>query len=74
MTQLPDQPLEAVNLRVCDPYLDRRSGEDKRLRYSLSYFGGGGTERRIYKERRRNPERRRGYVRISPWTSVGPDA
>lgn len=72
MTQLPDQELETVNHRICDPFLDRRSGEDKRQRYSLSYFNAGGTERRVYKERRVNRERRKGYVRIGPWTSVSP--
>ena len=71
-TQTPDQPSETANLRTCDPYLDRRSGEDKRSKYSLSYFSDGGTERRGHKERRKNAERRKGYIRISPWTSVRP--
>ena len=69
---LPDELLEEINQRNRDPYLDRRSGEDNRLRYSLSYFSEGGKERRVFKERRKEMERRKGYVRIGPWTSVGP--
>jgi hypothetical protein len=69
---LPDELLEEINQRNRDPYLDRRSGEDKRLIYSLSYFSEGGKERRVFKERRKEMERREGYVRIGLWTSVGP--
>ena len=69
---LPDELREEINQRNQDPYLDRRSGEDKRLRYSLSYFSEGGMERRVFKERRKEMERRKGYIRIGPWTSVGP--
>ena len=69
---LPDELLEEINQRNRDPYQDRRSGEDKRQIYSLSYFSEGGKERRVFKERRKEVERREGYVRIGPWTSVGP--
>ena len=32
--------------RSSDPYLDRRSGEERRKAYHLDYFSHGGTERR----------------------------
>ena len=49
---------------------DRRSGEDKRLRYNLDYFTNGGKERRKGKERRQSGERRRGWARVYKWCSV----
>lgn len=49
---------------------DRRSGEDKRLRYNLDYFTDGGRERRNGKERRQSGERRRGWARVYKWCSV----
>ena len=49
---------------------DRRSGEDKRIRYSLDYFTDGGEERRRGRERRRLKERRSGWVRVYKWCSV----
>jgi len=64
-----------ANLRVSDPYLDRRSSEDRRQHYSLVYFNRGGRERRIEdRERRMLQERRKGYVRISNWSSICPAA
>lgn len=57
--------------------LDRRSGLDRRKGYSLDYFSNGGTERRKYKDRRRSPEKREGWVRMGDtWASfkVEPDA
>ena len=56
--------------RTTDPYLDRRCGEDRRQAYDLDYFPGGGIERRSGRERRLNGERRNGWVRVSPWSSV----
>ena len=56
--------------RTNDPYLDRRSGEDRRQAYDLDYFPCGGIERRSGKERRRQGERRNGWVRVSTWSSV----
>jgi hypothetical protein len=50
--------------------IDRRSGEDKRIRYNLDYFTDGGEERRTGKERRQSEERRRGWVRVYKWCSV----
>ena len=58
------------HFRKRDPYLDRRSGEDRRQTYSLYYFREGGVERRLTKERRLNFERRKGYARVSTWSSV----
>lgn len=67
-----NQRLKKLRVRRTDPYLDRRSGDDRRELYSFSYFDAGGRERRGYAERRDVTERRFGYVRIGPWTSVGP--
>jgi hypothetical protein len=50
--------------------VDRRSGEDKRNRYSLDYFTDGGKERRKGKERRQSEERRSGWARVYKWCSV----
>jgi len=50
--------------------VDRRSGEDKRKRYSLDYFTDGGEERRKGKERRQSEERRSGWARVYKWCSV----
>jgi len=58
------------NARTNDPFLDRRSGEDRRQAYDLDYFPRGGTERRSGKERRLREERRDGWVRVSKWSSV----
>ena len=61
------------NRRVADPYIDRRSGEDRRQVYSGDYWDSGGIERRILKERRLQKERRFSFVRVSKWSSVCPD-
>jgi|GEM_PF-1875842 len=51
--------------------LDRRSGGDRRDSYSLDYFSKGGVERRRrYGDRRRNPERRHKWIRVTDWSSV----
>ena len=50
--------------------VDRRSGEDKRNRYSLDYFTDGGEERRRGKERRQSGERRSAWARVYKWCSV----
>jgi hypothetical protein len=49
---------------------DRRSGEDKRIRYNLDYFTDGGEERRKGKERRKSGERRSNWARVYKWCSV----
>ena len=52
-------------------FVDRRSGDDRRQRYSLDYFSNGGDERRHSRgDRRRAGERRKGWVRVTPWSSV----
>ena len=58
------------NRRVADPYVDRRSGEDRREVYSVDYWEIGGIERRTQKERRLQKERRGSCVRVSRWSSV----
>ena len=58
--------------RLNDPYIDRRSGEDRREVYYADYFESGGNERRELRERRQNKERREGCVRVSKWSSVCP--
>jgi hypothetical protein len=45
--------------RIRDPYVDRRSGEDRRQVYDADYFLIGGLERRSGKERRQHYERRK---------------
>jgi hypothetical protein len=56
--------------RVSDPYVDRRSGEDRRQVYDTDYFQNGWLERRSGKERRRPYERRKDCIRVSEWTSI----
>ena len=58
--------------RKKDPYLDRRSGEDRRKAYDLDHFAEGGLERRDEKERRKPKERRKDCVKVSTWSSVCP--
>ena len=57
--------------RISDPYIDRRSGEDRRQVYDADYFQNGGKERRSGKERRQQKERRKSYIRVSEWSSIG---
>ena len=56
--------------RKRDPYVDRRSGEDRRQVYNSDYFENGGLERRGGKDRRQNSERRKDCIRVSKWSSV----
>ena len=49
---------------------DRRSGEDRRIAYSLDYFINGGVERRRRGERRSFSERRRDWRRVGQWYSI----
>lgn len=60
-------------MRKRDPFMDRRSGEDRRKVYSLEYFQAGNPDRRKRNEQRSNVERRADCVRISSWSSVCPD-
>jgi hypothetical protein len=69
---MPDQkPTKKKRRR--DPYLDRRSGEDRREVYDADYFENGGEERRKGKERRRKKERRDDCTPVSDWTSICPE-
>jgi hypothetical protein len=61
------------NRRKKDPFVDRRTGEDRRIEYDLDYFQEDGTERRNGKERRRKGERRDSCIPVSDWSSVCPD-
>jgi hypothetical protein len=62
------QPLK--DRRIGDPYLDRRSGDDRREGYELGYFAQGGIERRRGMERRQKEERRDQYIQTSQWSIV----
>ena len=53
------------NRRRARRYLDRRSGEDRRMVYSLNHFLGGGRERRGIVDRRRAVDRRR-HTTVQP--------
>jgi len=56
--------------RKADPYVDRRSGEDRRKVYDSAYWECGGIERRSVIDRRQNKERRACFVNVSKWSSV----
>ena len=56
--------------RVADPFLDRRSGDDRREGYESVYFTKGGLRRRKNIERRQKGERRDQYARIDKWSSI----
>ena len=64
------QPLK--DRRIRDPFLDRRSGEDRREAYELGYFAHGGIERRRGVESRTKDERRDQCIKVSDWSSVCP--
>ena len=67
------EKLKLKNNRVNDPYLDRRSGDDRREAYD-SDFLNGGIERRTGKDRRQRGERRDGYIRVSDWSGARGDS
>jgi hypothetical protein len=46
---------------------DRRSGEDRRKAHTDGYFLERGIERRTGKDRRHQKERRKAWIRISPF-------
>lgn len=56
--------------RIRDPYLDRRSGGDRREHYDLDFFEQGGVERRSGIDCRQKGERRAQCVNVSEWLSV----
>ena len=49
---------------------ERRCGKDRRKIISLHRLLYKGPEKRNHRERRLQPERRDGWVRISKWASV----
>jgi hypothetical protein len=62
--------MKSGHSRTNDPYRDRRSGEDNRQFYTPAYFDNNGVERRMIRERRSKLERRKGYTRVSAWSSI----
>ena len=56
--------------RIRDPYVDRRSGEERRQAYDADYFQNGGFERRSGNERRKHHERRKDCIKVSEWSSI----
>ena len=56
--------------RTADPYIDRRSGDDRRAVYDSDYFDAVGVERRSGHDRRQLSERRDSCLRVSKWSSV----
>ena len=58
------------DIRISDPYVDRRSGEDRRKVYDFAYWESGEIERRRAKDRRQHKERRSSYIRVTKWSSV----
>ena len=66
------QEMVIKDARISDPYIDRRSGEDRRQVYNADYFQNGGKERRSGKERRQQSERRKNCIRVSKWSSICP--
>jgi len=59
--------------RIGDPYLDRRSGDDRREHYDLDFFEQGNTEKRSAIEPRKIGERRARCIKVSQWSSVCPE-
>jgi hypothetical protein len=49
---------------------ERRSGKDRRKRFTFDYFFYRKPERRKLTDRRLREERRNGWVRVSKWSSV----
>jgi hypothetical protein len=56
--------------RIGDPFLDRRSGDDRRGAYDLDYFEHDNVERRKIVEHRHGNDRRAKCVMVSQWSSV----
>ena len=52
-------------------FFDRRRLDSRRAVYSLDYFAKGGVERRKNTDRRKSHlDRRKGWIRISKWSSI----
>ena len=50
--------------------IDRRCGNDRRKAHDVDYFLNGGVERRNWKDRRAQGERRQDWLRVSEWSSM----
>ncbi len=64
------EPKYFKDRRVGDPYVDRRSGEDRRQVYDSAYWESEGIERRGLKDRRQPEERRGNCIKVSKWSSI----
>jgi hypothetical protein len=51
-------------------FLERRSGKERRRKMKIQRFFFKGLERRSDNDRRENEERRRGWIRVSKWSSA----
>ena len=52
-------------------FFDRRRLDSRRTTYSLDYFAKGGVERRKNPDRRKSRhDRRKGWIRVSEWSSI----
>jgi hypothetical protein len=51
-------------------FLERRSGKERRRKMKIQRFFFKGLERRSENDRRKNEERRRGWIRVSKWSSA----
>jgi len=64
MTQLKSQEIKRS-------YVDRRGDQDRRQHYDIAMIDAiGHDRRRPGHERRKSPEMRRGWVRVSKWSSA----
>ncbi len=60
-----------LKLKRGGTFFDRRRLDSRRTTYSLDYFVKGGVERRKSTDRRqRRHDRRKGWIRISKWSSI----
>jgi hypothetical protein len=51
-------------------FLERRSGHERRRKLQIQRFFFKGLERRGANDRRNKTERRRGWIRVSKWSSA----
>ena len=60
------------DLRKKRTFVDRRRDQGRREAYNLDYFQNGGLERRTRGRERRQQteEQRKGWVRVSSWSSA----
>lgn len=69
------KPEKKLRLKRKSTSVDRRRIDGRRRVYSLDYFAKGGVERRKTTDRRKQLiDRRKGWVRVSRWSSVFVDS